>query len=99
MRSNVFRDINARRAVAYSELERTVWRYVSRNTALEPQIRMQAQMALNKMPREAAPSAIKNRCVITGRGRGIFNKWRMCRFQFRLHALNGDLAGVDKASW
>ncbi|KAJ1823019.1 40S ribosomal protein mrp2, mitochondrial [Coemansia sp. RSA 2599] len=99
MRSRILRDIKARRAVVSKELERTIWRYLSRNTTLEPQIRMQAQLALNRTPREASPSAIKNRCIITGRGRGIFNEWRMCRFQFRMHALNGELPGVDKASW
>ncbi|KAJ2401862.1 40S ribosomal protein mrp2, mitochondrial [Coemansia sp. RSA 2559] len=99
MRSRVFRDMHARRAVVSKELERTIWRFMSRNTTLEPQIRMKAQMALKKTPREAAPTAIKNRCILTGRGRGVFNKWRMCRFQFRINALNGDLPGVDKASW
>ncbi|KAJ2820317.1 40S ribosomal protein mrp2, mitochondrial [Coemansia sp. 'formosensis'] len=99
MRSRIFRDMNARKAVVSKELERTIWRYMSRNTTLEPQIRMQAQLALGRTPREASPSAIKNRCVVTGRGRGVFNDWKLCRFQFRLRALNGDLPGVDKASW
>ncbi|KAI9504315.1 40S ribosomal protein mrp2, mitochondrial [Coemansia spiralis] len=99
MRSRVLRDIKARRAVVGKELERTIWRFLSRNTTIEPQIRMQAQLALNRTPREACPTAIKNRCILTGRGRGVFNQWRMCRFQFRMQALNGDLPGVDKASW
>ncbi|KAJ1954033.1 40S ribosomal protein mrp2, mitochondrial [Linderina pennispora] len=99
MKSRILRNIKARKSIVNKELERTIWRYMSRNTTLEPQIRMQAQLALNRTPREASPTAIKNRCLITGRGRGIFNEWKMCRFQFRLHALNGDLPGVDKASW
>ncbi|KAJ2709057.1 40S ribosomal protein mrp2, mitochondrial [Coemansia spiralis] len=99
MRSRVLRDIQARRAVVSQELKRTLWRHLSRNTTLDPQVRMQAQLALSRTPREASPSAIKNRCIVTGRGRGIFNQWKLCRFQFRLRALSGDLPGVDKASW
>ncbi|KAJ2306112.1 40S ribosomal protein mrp2, mitochondrial [Coemansia sp. RSA 2706] len=99
MRSRIIRDIKARRAVVSQELERTVWRYLSRNTTMDPQIRMQAQLALSRTPREASPTAIKNRCIATGRGRGVINQWKLCRFQFRLRALNGDLCGVDKSSW
>ncbi|KAJ2807336.1 40S ribosomal protein mrp2, mitochondrial [Coemansia guatemalensis] len=99
MRGRILRDIRARRAVSKNELQRTIWRYMSRNTTLEPQVRMQAQLALSRLPREACPTAIKNRCIATGRGRGVFNKWKLCRFQFRIRALNGELPGVDKASW
>ncbi|KAJ2351035.1 40S ribosomal protein mrp2, mitochondrial [Coemansia erecta] len=99
MRSRIVRDMKARQAVARNELSRTIWRYISRNTTLDPQVRMKAQLALASTPREASPSAIKNRCIATGRGRGIFNQWKLCRYQFRMRALNGDLSGVDKASW
>ncbi|KAJ1920737.1 40S ribosomal protein mrp2, mitochondrial [Mycoemilia scoparia] len=99
MNSRVLRDIKARKAVYSRELERTIWRYISRNTTLPPRTRMQAQLALSRTPREAAPSAIKNRCVESGRGRGIFSDWKLCRFQFRMKALNGQLPGVQKASW
>ncbi|KAJ2579912.1 40S ribosomal protein mrp2, mitochondrial, partial [Coemansia sp. RSA 1797] len=60
MRGRIIRDIKARRAVAKMEMPRTIWRYLARNTTLEPQIRMQAQLALSRVPREASPSAIKN---------------------------------------
>ncbi|KAJ1677823.1 40S ribosomal protein mrp2, mitochondrial [Spiromyces aspiralis] len=98
MKSWILRDIKARKAVYSHELERTIWRYMARNTTLPPRTRMQAQLALSRMPREAASTATKNRCIETGRGRGVISDWKLCRFQFRLKALNGELPGVQKAS-
>ncbi|KAJ2162505.1 40S ribosomal protein mrp2, mitochondrial [Coemansia sp. RSA 552] len=99
MRSRILRDMRARKEVSSQELQRTVWRYLSRNTTVDPQIRMKAQMALSFVSRNSSPASIKNRCILTGRGRGVLSQWRMCRFQFRLRALHGEIPGVSKASW
>ena len=40
-----------------------------------------------------------NRCKVCGRGRGYLRKFQLCRICFRNRALNGELAGVTKASW
>ncbi|PVU97980.1 hypothetical protein BB559_001816 [Furculomyces boomerangus] len=99
MRTRIFRDIFARKMVVEKETELMIWRYMARNTTLPVRTRMQAQLALAKTDRRAFPTAIRNRCLETGRGRGIMSDWRLCRFQFRLKALRGDLPGVQKASW
>ena len=41
----------------------------------------------------------RNRCKVCGRGRGYLRKFQLCRICFRNRALNGELAGVTKASW
>ncbi|CAG8810570.1 9398_t:CDS:1 [Gigaspora margarita] len=97
--ARVRRDIKTRETVAATELIRQAYRYITRNEQFPQKIRQQAQLMLNSFPRYARPTAIKNRCVETGRGRGIFRDSRLCRYQFRLKALNGDIPGVKKAVW
>ena len=55
--------------------------------------------ALSKLPRNSSPTRLRNRCVLTGRGRGVYEKFGLCRQMFRKLALEGKLPGVRKASW
>ncbi len=48
---------------------------------------------------QTRPAAIKNRCVETGRGGGVFSEFGLCRHRFKLAASAGDIPGVSKASW
>jgi small subunit ribosomal protein S14 len=61
--------------------------------------RMEARAKFNAMPRDASPSRQRNRCALTGRSRGVFRKFGLCRNKIREIALNGDIPGVTKASW
>lgn len=55
--------------------------------------------ALRKLPRDSSATRVRNRCVLTGRGRGNYEKFGLCRNMFRKLALEGKLPGVRKASW
>lgn len=55
--------------------------------------------ALQKLPRDASPVRLKNRCAITGRARGYLRKFGISRIVFRDMALSGKIPGVRKASW
>ncbi|KAG0173657.1 40S ribosomal protein mrp2, mitochondrial [Apophysomyces sp. BC1034] len=99
MRCRVLRDISARQAVATNEVTRQAYRYITRNQTLPARIRHQAQLMLNSLPKQSSPAYIKNRCVATGHGSGILREFKLCRFQFRLKALSGELPGVKKSSW
>ncbi|MCG8345151.1 MAG: 30S ribosomal protein S14 [Chlorobiales bacterium] len=55
--------------------------------------------ALGKLPRNSSSTRVRNRCVLTGRGRGVYEKFGLCRQMFRKLALEGKLPGVKKASW
>jgi len=61
--------------------------------------RMGARDALNKLPRDSSKVRVRNRCAITGRGRGNYRKFKICRNVFREMASHGDLPGVTKSSW
>jgi small subunit ribosomal protein S14 len=54
---------------------------------------------LAKLPRDASPIRLTNRCQISGRRRGYLRKFRVSRLTFREMALNGLIPGVTKASW
>ena len=56
-------------------------------------------LALDKLPRNASPVRLKNRCKLTGRPKGYMGKFGVCRNVFREMASNGKIPGVTKASW
>lgn len=55
--------------------------------------------ALDKLPRNASPVRLHNRCQVTGRPKGYIRQFAICRNVFRDMALEGKLPGVKKASW
>jgi len=55
--------------------------------------------ALQKLPRDASPVRLRNRCVMSGRSRGYMRKFGISRIVFRDMALQGRIPGVRKASW
>lgn len=54
---------------------------------------------LQKLPKNSSPVRIKNRCSISGRGRGYLRAFGLSRIQFRELAREGKIPGVKKASW
>ena len=62
------------------------------------EIRLKTNKKLNKLTHNSK-SKIRNRCLITNRGRSIYRPFNLTRHQFKLHATNGDLIGVKKSSW
>jgi small subunit ribosomal protein S14 len=55
--------------------------------------------ALDKLPRNASPIRVRNRCQLTGRPRGYIRQFGLCRVVFRDMASDGMIPGVKKASW
>ena len=61
--------------------------------------RYAARLELQKLPRNAYPSRLRNRCELTGRPRGTFRKFGLGRNKIRELAFKGDIPGMVKASW
>lgn len=55
--------------------------------------------ALDKLPKNASPVRLKNRCKLTGRPKGYMRTFGISRVAFRRMALAGKIPGVTKASW
>ncbi|MCK5741190.1 MAG: 30S ribosomal protein S14 [Chlorobi bacterium] len=54
---------------------------------------------LQKLPRNSSPVRVRSRCQMTGRGRGVYKRFGLCRNVFRQLALEGKIPGIRKASW
>jgi small subunit ribosomal protein S14 len=66
---------------------------------LSEEERFDAQLKLQKLPRDTSRSRIVNRCFVTGRPRGHLRKFGLSRIAFREMALDGKIPGVTKSSW
>ena len=76
--------------------EKLVARYAAKREALKAAGDWDA---IQKLPRNASPVRLKNRCKLTGRPKGYMRDFGICRNQFREMALMGKIPGVTKASW
>lgn len=56
-------------------------------------------VALDKLPKNASPVRLHNRCKLTGRPKGYMRKFGISRVTFREMASAGKIPGVTKASW
>ncbi len=79
--------------------QRAMLKEVIRNPGASLEARMEAQRGLQALPRNASPSRVRNRCLISGRTRGFLRRFGMSRIDFRLLALRGGIPGVRKSSW
>jgi small subunit ribosomal protein S14 len=83
-------------------------RYADRRQALKkiinsprstPEQVDEAMAKLQKMPRDASPIRVRNRCSQSGRSRGYLRKFGLSRIALRDLALQGQIPGVVKSSW
>jgi small subunit ribosomal protein S14 len=81
-------------AAKRSELKKII-----RDMTLNEEERQLARLKLNKMPRDASPSRMRNRCALTGRPHGFYRKFGLSRNKLREAAMRGDIPGLVKASW
>ncbi len=87
---------------------KTVAKFAAKRSALIAQIndmklaeeeRMAARLKLQQLPRNASPVRERRRCELTGRPRGVFRKFGLCRNKLRDLAFKGEVPGMTKASW
>jgi small subunit ribosomal protein S14 len=88
----------AKESVKVRELKRqkTVAKYATKRAELKAK---GDYIGLDKLPRNASPVRLHNRCKITGRPRGYMRKFGLCRNVFREMASDGKIPGITKASW
>ncbi|WP_026187837.1 30S ribosomal protein S14 [Methyloversatilis universalis] len=88
--------------------EKLVAKFAAKRAALEAVIadmsasdedRASARLKLQAFPRNASPTRLRNRCEQTGRPRGVFRKFGLCRNKLREAAFRGEVPGMVKASW
>lgn len=72
---------------------------IMNNAALSDDERMNARFKFQQLPRDASPVRQRMRCALTGRPRGVFKKFGLCRNKLREIAMRGEVPGMIKASW
>lgn len=87
---------------------RTVKKYAAKRIDLKKVIsnpkssfeeKEQAQLKLQKLPRDSCPVRVRNRCNQTGRPHGYYRKFGLARNKLREASMRGDVPGIVKASW
>lgn len=97
--SSVERNKKRQRMSGQLAAKRERLKAVARDKDLPIEERFAAQLKLAELPRNSAPSRVRNRCQLTGRPRAYYRKFKMSRIALRELANNGQVPGVVKASW
>lgn len=82
--------------------QKMVEKYAKKRAELKKRAKdgdVEAQIALDKLPKDASPVRLHNRCRLTGRPRGYMRRFGICRVVFREMANDGKIPGVTKSSW
>jgi small subunit ribosomal protein S14 len=97
--SLILRDAKRRKTVAKYAAKRAELRSMIANVHASEEDRATARAKLTRLPRNASPVRLRNRCALTGRPRGVFRKFGIGRNKLRDIALRGEVPGLAKASW
>ena len=88
----------ARLVVKYAE-KRAALKAILRDSNASDEEKWDAQIALQKLPRDASPVRQQRRCQVTGRPHAVYRKFGLCRNKLREAAMRGDVPGLVKSSW
>ncbi len=97
--SKVVKNQKRKKMVAQYAAKRAELKKIINNPESTPEQVDEAVIKLQKMPRDASPVRVRNRCSQTGRPRGYLRKFGISRVALRELALEGQIPGVVKSSW
>jgi small subunit ribosomal protein S14 len=98
-KSKIEKNERRKKLVAKYAEQRAALVLVLKDPSASLEDKYEAQRKISKMPRDASPVRVRNRCALTGRPRAFYRKFGISRITLREQALQGNLPGVIKASW
>ena len=98
MNKFIQKDFNFRRNIFKYEDHFIALKTLRSSLLLDPESRLSASLSLSKLGPLASPTKARNRCVLTGRSRGVYNFFKISRIMIKDLASKGLLPGVKKAS-
>jgi small subunit ribosomal protein S14 len=98
-KSSIEKNNRRRRLVDQYAKKRADLKATALNESLPLEDRFDARMKLAKLPRNSAPSRVRNRCEISGRPRAYYRKLKMSRIALREYGSAGFIPGLVKSSW
>ncbi len=97
--SVIAREAKRAKVVARHQARRAELKAIVNDRNLPDDERWEAQVKLQKLPRNASPVRLQRRCGKTGRPHGVYRKFGLGRNKLREAAMRGDAPGLIKASW
>ena len=97
--SLIQRNLKRERLVRKYSKKRLTLKKIIKNKKTNSEERIDAINKLSKLPKNSSPCRLRNRCIVTGRPRGNYRKFKLSRIAFRELANNGMLPGITKSSW
>ncbi len=97
--SMINRDIKRKKLVAKYAVKRADLKKIIASTTASYEEKEAAVIKLQKLPRDSSPARVTSRCELTGRPRGVYNKFGLGRNKLREATMRGDVPGLRKASW
>ena len=97
--SMIAREAKRAKTAARFAAKRAALKEILTSTTASDEEKWEAQIKLQKLPRDASPSRQRNRCQVTGRPHGVYRKFGLSRIKLREAAMRGDVPGLTKASW
>jgi small subunit ribosomal protein S14 len=98
-KSMIAREVKREKLVAKYAARRAALKAVIRDPKASDEEKWDAQIALQKLPRDASPVRKQRRCQLTGRPHAVYRKFGLCRNKLREAAMRGDVPGLVKSSW
>ena len=97
--SLINRDLKRRKTVKKYAAQRAEIFAVINDKNISEEEQQAARIRLQMLPRNASPVRLRNRCMLTGRPRGVYSKFGLGRNKLREIAMSGQIPGIMKASW
>ena len=95
----IARENKRARLVDQYQQKRAALKAVINSRTADFEDKWQAQLDLQKLPRNSSSSRLQRRCSLTGRPHGVYRKFGLGRNKLREHAMFGNIPGLRKASW
>jgi small subunit ribosomal protein S14 len=93
------RELKREKTVQKFAAKRAELKAIIKNPNTSDEERWDAQIKLQKLPRNASPARLRNRCQVTGRPHGVLRKFELSRIKLREYGMRGDVPGLTKSSW
>ena len=97
--SSVERNKKRERMAKQFAARRAKLKATANNREISPEERFEATLKLAELPRNSSKVRVRLRCEITGRSRGNYRKFKLCRITLRELASTGQIPGMVKSSW
>lgn len=81
------------------EFKRTLFKSIAVNRSLQSDTRLVAQFLLDELPKTSSKTQLKNRCLVTGRSKGVSRKYKFSRIELRRLIGKGFINKLNKKSW